>query len=186
MDSKSKWDRKHTDRLHHNKQSTPNIRLKYLTPYLTGGSAVDFACGLGENSLFLAKLNFNVQAFDISSIAVNYLTEQVKKHNLPVQALVADLTQWKELDLLESSIDLVVITYYLDRQIFPFIKSMIKENGYFFMETFYLSRDNMQNNVSDQYKLHPNELLKEFASWHILYYEEHEQEGRQTIFARKK
>lgn len=186
MDSKAKWDRKHTDRLHHNKEPVPNKRLTNLAAYLTGDSAVDFACGLGENSLYLAELNYNVKAFDISGIAVNYLREKANKDKLSVKAHACDLTHWTMLELVENSIDLLVITYYLDRQIFPFIKSIIKENGYFFMETFYLSRDKKQDNVSDQYKLHPNELLSEFATWHILYYEENEQEGRQTIFARKK
>jgi len=185
MDSKTKWDRKHTDRLHHKKEPVPNKRLTNLAPYLTGDSAIDFACGFGENSLFLARLNYNVQAFDISPIAVDHLREQANKDELSLKARLSDLTHWTELNIEDNSIDLVVITYYLDRQILPFIKSIIKETGYFFMETFYLTRDNKQDSVSDQYKLHPNELLTEFATWHILYYEENEQEGRQTIFARK-
>ncbi len=68
---------------------------------------------------------------------------------------------------------------------FPFVKSIIKKNGLFFMETFFRSPKNKDQSVSNQYKLDPHELLTEFADWHILYYEENELEGRQTIFCRK-
>ncbi|WP_280772051.1 class I SAM-dependent methyltransferase [Salipaludibacillus daqingensis] len=185
MDVKQKWNSKHTDRLYQNVVATPNTRLMNLAPYLSGGSAVDLACGLGANSYFLAKCNYHVKAFDISDIAINDIQVNAAKQQLPIVAHVRDLTEWNELDLEENTIDLVVITYYLDRHIFPFVKSIIKPNGYFFMETFYLSSINDQNNVSDQYKLQPKELLLEFSEWDILFYEENEQESRQTILARK-
>ncbi|WP_416149908.1 methyltransferase domain-containing protein [Salipaludibacillus sp. HK11] len=185
MDSKNKWNRKHSSRLEQYKETGPNTRLKNLTAYLDGGVAVDFASGLGENSLFLAKLNYDVRAFDISEIAVAHLNEQASQQQLTLQARTCDLTQSSNLDLPENSIDLVIITYFLNREIFPLAKSIIKENGYIFMETFYLSHVNHQENVSNQYKLRPQELLAVFDGWEILYYEENQQEGRQTLFARK-
>lgn len=81
--------------------------------------------------------------------------------------------------------DLVVIAYYLDRALFPLIKSLIKDNGYFFMETFFLSSANEHEGVSNQYKLQPGELLTEFRDWHVLFYEENQHDGRQTIFCKK-
>lgn len=186
MDPKSKWNGKHKDRLNSLEQSAPNARLQKLLPYLTGGSALDFACGLGANSLFLAKIGYEVQALDISSVAIQHIKDEAEKQELPVHACVGDLTDWSNLNLKESSFDLVVITYYLDRLTYPLVKPIIKEDGYLFMETFYLSPRNETQGVSDKYKLRSSELLSVFGDWQVHYYEENVQEGRQTIFVRNR
>jgi tellurite methyltransferase len=184
LEPRAKWNSKHKDRINHLRQPAPNVRLKNLAPYLTGGLALDLACGLGANSLFLAQLRYQVQAIDISDVAVDYVKEQAEIQQLTVNPQLSDLKEWSNLNVKKCSFDLVVITYYLDRLIFPFIKSIVKENGYFFMETFYMSPMNEQQGISDQYKLRPKELLTIFENWQVLYYEENEQEGRQTIFVR--
>ena len=171
--------------MHHVEELAPNARLKNLSAYLKGGSALDLACGLGGNSLFLAGLNYQVQAFDISDVAVDFLKDQVAKKQLSIHTHLCDLTEWDKLNLKKASFDLVVMTYYLDRSLFPFVQSIIRDNGYFFMETYYLSSQNEHQAVSNQYKLRPKELLSAFGDWKVLYYEENEQEGRQTIFCQK-
>ncbi|WP_174727543.1 class I SAM-dependent methyltransferase [Mesobacillus harenae] len=186
MDPKIKWNRKHTDRLNEVEEPLPTARLERLSTYLKGGSALDLACGLGGNSLFLARMNYEVQAIDISDVAVSYIKEQAAKQELAISPRVSDLTDLEQLTLEASSFDLGVITYYLDRAIFPLVKSIIKESGYFFMETFYIATQHGNQKVSNKYKLESNELLAEFRDWKILFYEENEQEGRQTIFCQKK
>jgi tellurite methyltransferase len=185
MNTKSKWNGKHKERIDNLKELIPNERLKNLVSYLEGGSALDLACGLGGNSLLLAKLGYQVQAMDISDVAISYLQEQALQQQLTIYPCLADLTEWGSLHLKKDSFDLVVITYYLDRSIFPFIPSIVKENGYFFMETFYRSQLSENQGVSNQYKLQSNELLSKFGDWKVLFFEENEQEGRQTIFCQK-
>ncbi|WP_066066770.1 class I SAM-dependent methyltransferase [Neobacillus soli] len=182
MDQRTKWNSKYKERLIQLEEPLPNVRLANLSPYLNGGSALDLACGLGGNSLFLARLNFQVQAIDLSDVAVSYLQEIAAKQNLAINPRLCDLTKLTNLNLNKSSISLIVITYYLDRTLFPFVKSILKENGYFFMETFYTSPISENQGVSNHYKLQPGELLAEFGDWKVLFYEENEQEGRQTIF----
>jgi len=184
LDSKEKWNSKYKERLLKNEEPLPNKKLQELSAYLNGGTALDLACGLGGNSMFLASLGYQVEAVDISDEAMDYLQLQSEKKQLTIHPRMADLTDWRSLRYLENSFDLVVITYYLDRSLFPMVKTILKENGYFFMETFYLSPANNQK-VSNQYKLKPNELLKEFGNWNVLFYEENEWEGKQTIFCRK-
>ncbi|NHM31465.1 class I SAM-dependent methyltransferase [Neobacillus terrae] len=183
MDQLDKWNKKHKDRLDDLKELQPNVRLKNLSQYLRGGKALDIACGLGGNSVFLAQSGYEVLAVDFSEVATKFIYDWASKKKLPVTTLTEDLTNFGSLPLEKHSYDFVNMTYYLDRSIFPAIKRLLKPNGYFFMETYYLT-PNVQK-VSDQYKLHSNELLTEFLGWKILYFEENEQEGRQTIFCQK-
>ncbi|EKN67594.1 methyltransferase type 12 protein [Neobacillus bataviensis LMG 21833] len=186
MDSKTKWNTKYQERMNDLREPAPNPRLKDLSAYLIGGQALDLACGLGGNSLFLAEMKYQVEAIDISDAAINYIQEQVFINKLNIHPRVCDLTNGGDLHWKDNSYDLVVITYYLDRSLFPNVKRMIKEKGYFFMETFYQSQQFENQGVSKHYKLQSQELLSEFGDWIVLFFEENEQVGRQTIFCQKR
>jgi tellurite methyltransferase len=185
MDTRTKWNSKHKEQLEQKKGPTANRRLEGLSSYLNGGRALDIACGLGGNSFFLAKKNYQVQAVDISDIAIAYIQDQTTKRKLSIDPQKCDLADLNKLQWPSDSFNLVVITYYLDRELFSTVKKIIAENGYFFMETYFQSSQNNQK-ISNQYKLRPQELLSEFEDWKILFYEENEQEGRQTIFCQKR
>src|SRR4051812_14623117 len=90
MNTKTKWNTKHKERLTQLNTPEPNPRLKGLSSYLNGGTALDLACGLGGNSLFLGRINYQVQAFDISDVAVNFIHEQAAKNNLKIEPRVYD------------------------------------------------------------------------------------------------
>ncbi|MEH7415566.1 methyltransferase domain-containing protein [Neobacillus drentensis] len=185
MDHQHKWNKKHRERLEQIKDPIPNPRLMKLSEYLKGGIALDFACGLGGNSLFLSRKGYKVQAMDISDVAITFIQDQAAKYNLPINARQADLTSLNQKSWDNQSFDIIVVTYYLDRRIFSMIKKILSSDGYFFMETYYQVPNTVKKGVSDQYKLKPKELLQEFGDWQVLYYEEDEHEGRQTIFCRK-
>lgn len=185
MDSKKKWNEKYIARLNESEAIAANERLLKLSPIFQGGLALDFACGLGANSIHLAKLGYQVDAYDISDVAINHLKERIDADNLAIYPKVYDLENVKSLNINENNFDVVVITYYLDREVFPLMKSIVKKGGYFFMETFYASPTAKKEGVSDKFKLRSQELLTIFSDWQIIFYEENEEEGRQTILVRK-
>jgi tellurite methyltransferase len=183
MNPKTKWNRKYLERITiKEEEPKANTRLMNLSASLKGGKALDLACGLGGNSLFLAQSGYEVQALDVSDVAVDYIRERANGQQLPIKSMVYDLTNLRNIPLEKNFFDLVIITYYLDRSIFPFVKKLVNDYGYFFMETFYKSPKLGDHGVSNQYKLGPQELLREFGNWKVLFYEENEEEGRQTIF----
>ncbi|KKK37132.1 hypothetical protein WQ57_15515 [Mesobacillus campisalis] len=185
MDPRMKWNSKYKERLIQAELPKPNPRLARLVSGLNGGDALDIACGLGGNSLFLAEQGFEVDALDISDIAVSHVQEQAARLEIPINARRADLRELDNPAFVKESYDLIVITYYLDRTLFPLVKSLLKENGHFFMETFYQSPSMENGKVSNQFKLRPRELLSQFHECQILHYEENEREGVQTLYCRK-
>ncbi|MBT2638020.1 MULTISPECIES: methyltransferase domain-containing protein [unclassified Bacillus (in: firmicutes)] len=173
------------DRLIDGKPPEPNRRLLRMAAYLKGGTAIDFASGLGGNSIYLSELGYDMTAVDISDVAINYVQAEAARRGLNITAKVTDLTKERSF-LKDHKHDLAVMTYYLDRSVFPLLKQVIKDNGYLFFETFYKHKTANNGHISSQYKLESNELLKELGDWKILFFEEDEQEGRQTIFCQKK
>ena len=72
-----------------------------------GRRALDVACGAGRNALFLAGLGFEVDAVDVSDVAVDRLRAAVRERSLSVDARRLDL----ERDPLpRSDYDLIVVT----------------------------------------------------------------------------
>lgn len=47
--------------------------LQRLLPLLPQGTALDIACGMGRNAIFLAEQGFAVTAVDMSEVALNQL-----------------------------------------------------------------------------------------------------------------
>ncbi|HKH20378.1 MAG TPA: hypothetical protein VKB53_05725, partial [Gammaproteobacteria bacterium] len=72
MDLGTKWNRRYlevdVDTARSAQVLSDNVHLLPST-----GQALDLACGLGGNALFLARLGFNVTAYDISTVAVDKL-----------------------------------------------------------------------------------------------------------------
>jgi tellurite methyltransferase len=186
MEAKEKWDNKYQDIISSKEEREPNERLLKVTPHIKGESAIDIACGLGGNSFFLAESGFNVTALDISDVAINFVSEQAEIRGLEIRAYAADMSKGTDFPFPAESYDLAVITYYLDRSIFPQVKEMVKSKGYFFMETFFKTSVPGKKTVSEKFKLESNELLREFIDWTILFFEECEYERRQTILCKKK
>ncbi len=129
------------------------------------GYALDIACGLGRNSLFLAEKGFIVDAIDISDVALKKL--QNKKNINPIHA---DLDRY---NLPEDKYSLVININYLNRRLFPQIKESLKEGGLLIFETFTLHEEKefMQPKNKD-FLLRKNELLRAFSDLYIIFYEE--------------
>src|SRR5712671_4960727 len=95
----------------------PTPLLVQTAAKLTPGRALDLACGSGRNAVWLAEHGWQVTAVDRSPVAI----PMVETH-------VADLEK-HEFQIGEAEWDLIVVSLYLQRDLFDLIKQGVKRGG---------------------------------------------------------
>jgi len=143
---------------------------EFLLP--TKGLALDLACGRGGNALFLARLNsanFQVDAVDISPVVLEQLKNYANLHDLPIDCYVRDV---ESEGLLKKEYDVIVISYFLCRDLFPEIVAALKPNGLLFYQTWAQDKVDDTGPKNPQFRLEPTELLDLTKPLVPLYYQE--------------
>ena len=133
------------------------------------GNALEIACGLGANAIFLARRGLLTRAWDISSVAVDQINRQARRDGLPLSAEVRDVLAEPPA---AASFDVIVVTHFLDRSIVCHLIDALKVNGLLFYQTFTRSRVSNAGPVNNNFRLADNELLTLFATLRILVYRE--------------
>ncbi len=142
----------------------------YLLP--THGRALDLACGLGGNALLLAAHGLHTCAWDRSATAIAKLAARAQAQGLPLTAEVRDVLAAPPP---AAGFDVVVVSRFLERSLFPALAGALRPGGLLFYQTFARERVAAQGPARAEYRLHPNELLRAFATLRVLVYRE---EGR--------
>lgn len=98
------------------------------------GQALDLASGLAGNARFLARCGLTTQAWDISQTATDLVNKWAKTQGLT--NLTAYCKDIKATVLKPASFDVIVVSQYLDRDIFSALAQALKPNGLLFYQTF--------------------------------------------------
>jgi SAM-dependent methyltransferase len=136
------------------------------------GDALDLACGLGGNALFLARHGLAVSAWDISSVAVKALSAKAAQQGLAVRAQVRDV-ETEAFPL--AAFDVVVVSRFLTRSLARPIIDSLKPGGLLFYQTFVRDKPGANGPSNPAYLLAENELLMLFQALRVVVYRE---EGR--------
>lgn len=162
-----KWDAIYRQR----KKDTPSPALMlsayaHLLP--TKGSALDLACGLGGNSFFLAKKGLDVDAWDISTVAIEHINSTARLSH--IKASVVDLSQ---ATFPANKYDVIAVSRFLDRELIPQLLTALKPSGLLFYQTFTLEKTANEGPSNPNFLLKKTELLSLFSELSpIIYHEE--------------
>jgi tellurite methyltransferase len=99
---------------------------------LNGGRALDVACGFGGAALYLASLGYRVDAVDVSRVGLNQAQAEASRRNLRINFVQADLTRWT---VALPCYDLIVVLYYLNRDLMPRLVGGLRPGGLLFQAT---------------------------------------------------
>ena len=163
----AKWDTIYSQR-----DNTPEAALIlqqncHLLPQQ--GTALDLACGQGGNALLLAESGLEVQAWDVSPIAIEQLQHTVDLKGLNVEAMARDVIKRPPP---ANSVDVLVVSFFLERELCPALFAAIKPGGLLFYQTYCQQKVTQQGPSCADYLLSDNELLQLFSQMKVRVYRE--------------
>ncbi|MCU7846752.1 MAG: methyltransferase domain-containing protein [Candidatus Thiodiazotropha sp. (ex Lucinoma kastoroae)] len=163
-----KWDKRHADAEKVPIAAEVLQRNLHLLP--ERGRALDLACGLGGNALTLARQGLEVSAWDISPVAIERLQQYAAEEGLEyLSAKVRDLERNPPQP---NSFDLIVVSYYLDRDLITSLINALLPGGLIFYQTFTQIAVSATGPHNPAFRLDNNELLRLFAALKLRYYRE--------------
>lgn len=165
--SNQRWQEKYREAKERGPVTEVLLQNQHLLP--AKGKALDLACGLGANALFLADKGLHCQAWDYSSVALEKLDTSARKQQLPIQTREIDL----EIDLFpDDQFDLIVVSHYLHRPLCPAICKALNPGGLLFYQTFCQQKTSTLGPSNSKFLLRENELFNLFPLLNPVVYRE--------------
>jgi tellurite methyltransferase len=189
FDEKASWNKKYSQGSHSSLEPDPFLVSAY-DEFLFGtapGLALDVAGGVGRHSIWLAQRGWRVKLLDISEVGIRQAEENAARtgtaSSISVKACDLSTAQY----LGREQYDLVVVFFYLQREVFPALAAAIKPGGFLIYKTYTTEQKHFAGGPSHpMFLLEPNELLHAFSSLRVLrYHETIQQKGVAELVARK-
>ena len=132
--------------------------------------ALDVAMGRGRHALPLARAGFRVFGVDAAVDVTRDTARAAREAGAPIHAWCADLTTYP---LPVARFDLVLVTRYLQRDLFAAIRDAVKPGGTVLYETFTVRQRALGTGpTSPDHLLREGELRGYFENFEIVFYEE--------------
>jgi len=132
-----------------------------------GGSALDVACGHGRHMAWLATQGFQVTGLDRSPEAV----QAASAHGMCLQADIEN-APWPLIEQgAPRQFDLVLVTNYLWRALFPTLLQSLAPGGLLLYETFATGNESVGKPSRPDFLLQPGELLRLCGELTVVAYE---------------
>ncbi len=170
-DASKKWDATYLNNNHGNNLDAEPCKVLKEFPHLLPkqGRALDLACGLAANAFFLSSLGLEVDAVDISSVAINGINHAAQEKHLPVSGILRDI----ETDGLPNRhYNVIVVSNFLYRDLMPQIIDHLEKDGVLFYQTWISNKVTKTGPQNPKFLLNQGELLEHFRSLTILHYRE--------------
>ena len=142
---------------------------------LPKGKVLDVAMGEGRNGIYLATQGFEVTGLDISEKGLAKAHKLAEKNNVTIETRVVDLENFV---LPSNTYDVILCTYYMQRDLFQQFQSALKPGGMILVETY--NEDYLKYaRFSRKWALDTNELLDIFKGMRVIRYQDYD-DGREA------
>ena len=167
--SQEKWNKRWLEKARTaDRQVDPWLEKVFLL--LPKGTALDVACGIGRNALFLAEKGFSVTALDVSETALRLLNEAARQRHLTINTQQINLESGALLP--EGPFDLLLNFFFLHRPLLSQELARVRPGGVAVIRTISRVGAGQNEQVSAEMSLAAGELLEIFSGWKILLHEE--------------
>jgi len=150
---------------------------------LRKGKVLDIAMGEGRNGVYLATQGFEVLGLDISEKGLAKAHNLAKKNNVTIETKVVDLESFT---LKPNSYDVILCTYYMQKNLFKQFQSALKPGGMIVVETYNVDYLKYAQ-FSRKWALDTNEMLDIFKGLRVIRYQDYDdgKEAYSSIIAQK-
>ncbi|MDA8561005.1 class I SAM-dependent methyltransferase [Nitrospinae bacterium] len=150
---------------------------------LRKGKVLDIAMGEGRNGVYLATQGFEVLGLDISEKGLAKAHNLAKKNNVTIETKVVDLESFT---LEPNSYDVILCTYYMQKDLFKQFQSALKPGGMIVVETYNVDYLKYAQ-FSRKWALDTNEMLDIFKDLRVIRYQDYDdgKEAYSSIIAQK-
>ena len=167
MTSKEKWNARYRAETGERQASRVLKENLHLLP--VNGRALDLACGAGGTAMLLAQQGLEVAAWDNADVAIAALQDVARKRQLSIQAVVRDVETNPPAP---ETFDVIVVSYFLCRDIIPAVIQALKPGGLVYYQTFIQQRVSGRGPKRMEFRLADQELLHLFSGLQVLFYRE--------------
>ena len=169
-DPRAKWDVRYA-RGEGPQKDTPHSWLVQHMWRVRPGLALDVACGMGRDSIWLARCGFRVHAVDISAVAIREAARRARHAGVDdrIAFVVADLTRFV---VPHERYDLVIGFSYWEPTLLPVLRDAVRPGGFIIYETYNVWWRLTRPDVNEAYLVSPGALWDWLKGWRILAYRE--------------
>lgn len=189
QDERAAWNQRYRDGSHGG--SGPDRFLvashaEFIQPlFPVGGAALDVAGGAGRHALYLAERGWRVTLADISDVGLERARAAAEQRAARLDFIAGDT---RDIDFGAERFDLVLVFFYLERDIFLKLSAALRPSGLLIYKTYTHEHEKFAAHrlSHPMYFLRDNELLRAFPGLRVLhYYESVRERGIAELVARK-
>lgn len=168
-DERDRWNERYRD-LSFEPADGPIPALEDRIDELPDGRALDVATGTGRNALFLAERGYDVEAIDVSDVAIERARQRADERGVDVDWRRADLA---DVGLETGRYDVITVAFFAALDYLPALKEALAPGGVLVYEHHLRSSDPVEvGPSSERYRYRSNDLLRACLDLTILAYEE--------------
>jgi SAM-dependent methyltransferase len=158
QEQQAKWDARHEAA-----EGTPEpARVLMGNAHLLPGQgrALDLACGLGGNALFLAERGLETTGWDLSPVAIERMSAAAGARGLQIEGEARDVV---ERPPEPQRFDVICVSHFLERALTRDLIHALRPGGLLFYQTFTRACAQQAGPRNPAYRLADNELLHLFV-----------------------
>lgn len=169
-EDREKWDQRYREGAYASR-NYPSEFLRNRVELLNIGRAMDLACGLGRNSIYLAELGFEVDAIDVSLVGLEIAREKAKERRLLIHWLNEDLVN--DWTIPTQQYDLILMFRFVSSEVLLKLPQLLAQGGALIIEEhLQWPQGNVVGPSGNRFRVKPGELMEGCKELDVLFHYE--------------
>ena len=175
---REKWNERYRSGTYASRTHPSALLTEWLPKLGWGGDgrrALDVACGRGRNSVYLAREEWQVDAIDISNVALDHLSKTTRAENLSITCFEADLGNPEnrfKCFFEKDQYDLGILVRYTDLSLLDILNGALKDGGCLIVEEHLVTDADVVGPQNSKFRVEPGALLNAAAGFEVISYRE--------------